>query len=124
MSKFKFFFNNARIAKKQFIQKHTFKHTNILNKYYQKCKQSLSIKTYQFFHYLQFRLPLVLVSSHFVFNNTESISLTKKNRVSVNNKIINHLDYTLKIKDLIYLFTGFRTFTPYSKRKLISKKRF
>lgn len=80
-------------------------------------------KSYGFFHKLHFRLHLVLVHSHFVSNKLEGLGFLKNGLVSINNKIATHLNYTLKLQDLLYLFTQVLYLNAYLKKKFILKIR-
>ena len=101
----KHFFNNALIFKKYYKNEYILKTNKYIKYFHSLCVKKTSNKLYNFFHRLNFRLPKILLNSHLVLNKLESNSIIKKGFVSVNNKVIKHLNYILQLHDLIYLYT-------------------
>lgn len=114
--RFKYFFNTIRVFKKQYTHTHVLKSTNLIAKYRNKCLKISTNKVYNFFNLLNFRLHLVLVHCHFVFNKIKSLIILKKGYVSVNNKIIKHQNYILSVNDLIYFFNKIKIFSLLIKK--------
>jgi len=101
----KHFFNNALIFKKYYKNEYILKTNKYIKYFHSLCVKKTSNKLYNFFHRLHFRLPKILLNSHLVLNKLESNSMIKKGFISVNNKVIKHLNYILQLYDLIYLYT-------------------
>lgn len=102
----KHFFNNALIFKKYYKNEYILKTNKYIKYFHSLCMKKTSNKLYNFFHRLHFRLPKILLNSHFVLNKFESNSIIKKGFISVNNQVIKHSNYVLKLYDLIYLYTA------------------
>lgn len=103
--KLKHIFNNKLIFKKYYKNEYIFKSNKYVKYFHSLCIKKTSNKLYNFFHRLHFRLPKILLHTHFILNKLESNLIIKKGYISVNNKIIKNLNYILKLYDLIYLYT-------------------
>lgn len=112
----KHFFNNALIFKKYYKNEYILKTNKYIKYFHSLCVKKTSNKLYNFFHRLNFRLPKILLNSHLVLNKLESNSIIKNGFVSVNNKVIKHLNYILQLHDLIYLYT-----TRLQSNKILAK---
>lgn len=121
--KFKHFFNNIRIYKKYYVHNNIFKSTNTIVNYRLSVSKKSFSKSYSFLHKLHFRLHLILVHSHFVMNKFESLGFLKNGLISVNNKIITHPNYCVKLQDLLYLFTKNIRLNSFLRKKFLLKIR-
>jgi hypothetical protein len=122
--RYKHLFNNSLISKKYYSQNNSLKTTKYIFRFMSKCKKNSANKTYNFFHFLFFRLHLALVQCHLVFDKYEGTSLIKNGFIYVNNRSIRNLNYTLKTQDLIFLYVKPKTMNKFVKKLFLSKLRF
>jgi len=103
ISRLRYIHNNIRIFKKYYRNEFILKTNKFIQNLYNYCFKKSFSKVYLFFHKLNFRLPTVLVNTHFILNRIESTPMIKKGYISVNNKVIRTIKYTLQLYDLVYM---------------------
>lgn len=123
MTRLKHIFNNVRIFKKHYSHDHITKSVRLVNNYHRLCLKKSTNKIYKFFHHLQFRIHLVLVLVHFVFNKIDGIILLREGFITINNKVITNRNYILTSQDILYFFVHTQRFNKFIRKFFILKVR-